>query len=62
MKPTVVSPEELAQGGVDLQPRVALAAQFVPTVQGNCEMISGDSPAGLADRLVQRLREDRILQ
>jgi electron transfer flavoprotein beta subunit len=62
MKPTVVAAEDLAAGGLDLQPRVVLARQFVPTVQGNCEMISGDTPAELADRLVERLREDRILQ
>ena len=45
-----------------LAPRVVVTRQFVPTVQGNCEIIAGDTPAELADRLVARLREDKVLQ
>jgi electron transfer flavoprotein beta subunit len=61
MKPTVLSPDDLSLEPGDLQPRVQLTRQFVPTVQGNCDFITGDSPAELADRLVGRLREDRVL-
>ena len=61
MKPTVLSTDELSLEPGDLQPRVQLTRQFVPTVQGNCDFITGDSPAELADRLVGRLREDRVL-
>jgi electron transfer flavoprotein beta subunit len=61
MKPTVLSPDDLSLAPSDLQPRVRLTRQFVPTVQGNCEFITGDSPAELADGLVGRLREDRVL-
>ena len=62
VKPTVVSPDDLSLGADALAPRVVLTRQFVPTVQGNCEIIAGDTPAELADRLVARLREDKVLQ
>jgi electron transfer flavoprotein beta subunit len=62
VKPRVVTPEDLSLGADALVPRVELTQQFVPTVQGNCEFISGDTPAELADRLVARLREDKVLQ
>jgi electron transfer flavoprotein beta subunit len=62
MKPTVVSVEELSLPPEELAPRVALARQFVPTVQGNCEFLSGETPAELADRLIAKLREDSVLQ
>jgi electron transfer flavoprotein beta subunit len=62
VKPTVVAIDELGLAPEDLQPRVAFTRQFVPTIQGNCEFISGDSPAETADRLVARLREDGVLQ
>lgn len=61
VKPTVVTPDELSLGDDALAPRVVLTQQFVPTVQGNCEFISGDTPAELADRLVARLRADKLL-
>ena len=61
MKPTVVSVEQLALGPDDIRPRVTLTRQFVPTVQGSCEFISGNSPVELAERLVGRLREARVL-
>ena len=62
VKPTVVSPDDLSLGVDALAPRVVLTRQFVPTIQGNCEIIAGDTPAELADRLVARLREDKVLQ
>jgi electron transfer flavoprotein beta subunit len=61
MKPTVVPVEELGLSPEDLEPRVTLARQFVPAVQGSCEFIDGGSPAELANRLIERLREDNVL-
>ena len=61
MKPTAFTPEDLSRGDDALAPRGVLTRQFVPTVQGDCEFISGDTPAELADRLVARLREDKLL-
>ncbi|UCE87063.1 MAG: electron transfer flavoprotein subunit beta/FixA family protein [Deltaproteobacteria bacterium] len=61
MKPTVVPIEDLGVSAGDLEPRVTLARQFVPTVDGSCEFIEGASPAELAKRLIERLREDRVL-
>jgi electron transfer flavoprotein beta subunit len=61
MKPTIVSVDDLPLGPEDLQPRVTLTQQFVPTIQGNCEFISGETPTDVAARLIERLREDSIL-
>ncbi len=61
MQPTVISAEELSLGAEQLQPKAALTRMFVPTVQGDCELITGDTPAEIAGRLVQRLREERLL-
>ena len=60
MKPAVVAPSDLGLGTGDLAPRVTLTRQFVPTVQGHCEFIPG-TPAEQAERLIARLREDRVL-
>ncbi len=62
MQPTVVPIEELSLRPEDLQPRVTLTRQFVPAIEGNCEFISGETPAEVAGRLLARLREDRVLQ
>jgi electron transfer flavoprotein beta subunit len=62
MKPTIVSVEELSLPAEDREPRVTLTRQFVPTVQGNCEFISGETPAELADRLIASLREENVLE
>ena len=62
MQATAVPVEELALPPDALQARVTLIRQFVPTIQGNCEFISGETPAELATRLIERLREDRIVQ
>jgi electron transfer flavoprotein beta subunit len=62
MKPTLVSVDDLSLSPEDLQPRVRLTRQFVPIIQGDCEFISGNTPTEVAARLIQRLREDSILQ
>jgi electron transfer flavoprotein beta subunit len=58
VKPDVVNEAELA---VSDAARVRLVKQFVPTVEQNCEFIEAGSAAELADRLIERLREDRVL-
>jgi electron transfer flavoprotein beta subunit len=62
MKPTVVAVEDLALPAEQVQPRATLTRQFVPTIQGNCEFIAGDTAAALGDRLIERLREDGAIQ
>ena len=62
MQPAVVSLEELALGPEELQPKAALSQLFVPTVQGNCEFISGETPTETAERLLERLRADGLLE
>jgi electron transfer flavoprotein beta subunit len=59
--PTRVSVEELSLDAETLKPLLSLTRQYVPTLQGNCEFISGDTSAELANRLIQRLREDNVL-
>jgi electron transfer flavoprotein beta subunit len=61
-KPTIVSVEELGLPPEELQPRVTFTRQFVPTVQGNCEFISGETAAEKADSLIARLREESVIQ
>jgi electron transfer flavoprotein beta subunit len=61
MKPTIVPVEELSLPPEALEPRVTMTRQFVPTVQGNCEFLSGETPAELADRLIENLRKDGVL-
>jgi electron transfer flavoprotein beta subunit len=61
MKPTIVSVADLSLPAEALQPRVAMTRQFVPEIQGNCEFLSGNTPTELADRLIQRLRQESVL-
>lgn len=61
MKPTVMSPADLGVPPDDLQPRVKLVRQFVPTVQGQCEVLSAPTPAELANQLIARLRADSVI-
>lgn len=61
MKPNVVTPADLSLSPEDVRPRVRMTRQFVSTVQGSCEIIAGETPKDLADRLVARLREERVL-
>ena len=62
MRPAVVSAGDLGLRAEDLRPRATLIRQFVPAVQGDCEFIAGESPAEVADRLIERLRADGVLQ
>lgn len=62
VKPTDVSAADLSLDPQALEPRIVMTRQFVPTVTGDCEFISGDEPAELADRLVERLVEDNIVR
>ena len=61
MKPTVLSVEQLGLQADHIRPLVTLTRQFVSTVQGHCEFITGNGPAELAQGLVGRLREARVL-
>jgi electron transfer flavoprotein beta subunit len=61
MKPKAVSLAELSLNPEDLRPRVIVTRQYVSTVQGSCEFISGDTPAEVASRLVDRLRKENVL-
>jgi len=61
VKPTVVSAEELGLSPEDREPRVVFTKQFVPTIQGSCEFITGDSAAQTAERLIARLREESVI-
>jgi electron transfer flavoprotein beta subunit len=61
VKPAVVSPDQLPVGEGGLEPAVVAVRQFVPTIKGDCEMIAGDTAAGLADGLVARLADAKLL-
>jgi electron transfer flavoprotein beta subunit len=61
MKPELVAPEALDLSAEALRPRVAVRRQFVPAVQGHCEFLQGDTPAALAEALIARLRQDRVI-
>lgn len=62
VKPTVVPAADLSLDPQDLEPRVVMTRQFVPTVTGDCEFIPGDEPAEIADALIGRLVEEKILR
>ncbi len=59
--PTVVRAVDLGLDGDDLAASVVPVRQFVPTVKGDCEFLTG-SPSEVADRLVELLVAERILQ
>jgi electron transfer flavoprotein beta subunit len=61
MKPRVVSLADLSLSEEALRPRVGLVRQYVSSVQGSCEFISGDTPAEVANRLIERLRKEGVL-
>lgn len=61
MKPTACSVSDLGVSPEDLQPHVKLVRQFVPTVQGQCEVLSAATPAEVADQLIARLRADSVI-
>ena len=56
---TVINVSDL--GDIDLDAKVTLVKQSVPTVQGNCEVLDGESPSEIARNLVRRLHEDGVL-
>jgi electron transfer flavoprotein beta subunit len=60
-KPTVVSLDELGLGRDALAPKVRLAKQYVPTIQGDCELLEG-APAEVAATLISKLRADSVIQ
>jgi len=60
-KPEIVAPEALCLSDADLAPKLTLTRQFVPSVQGNCEFLAGDSASDLAQALIARLRGDSII-
>jgi len=43
------------------QRRCTLARLFIPVDAGRCEFIAGDTPEAQAARLVQRMREEKVL-
>ncbi|MEZ5171293.1 MAG: electron transfer flavoprotein subunit beta/FixA family protein [Acidimicrobiia bacterium] len=62
VEPTVVPAADLSLDPQDLEPRVVMTRQFVPTVTGDCEFIPGDEPAEIADALIGRLVEEKVLR
>jgi electron transfer flavoprotein beta subunit len=61
VKPQQVTAADLGLGDADLAPRTRMVKQYVPTIQGNCEFVDGDTPAAQADALIARLREESLL-
>ncbi len=62
VNPPVLTTQELAVGAGGLEPAVVVARQFVPTLKGDCEIIVGEGPAQLADELVARLVENKLIK
>lgn len=60
MVPVEMTIDSLGLDGSALKAEVVLTRQFVPTVQGNCEFLTG-SPAEVAQQLLARLRADKTL-
>ena len=60
-KPTVVNVDELGLAADALAPKVKLVKQYVPEIQGNCEFLTG-SPAEVAQKLIENLRADSVIQ
>ncbi len=58
---TVVTVEQLGVAAAELEPKVILTRQFVPTMHANCEFMSAGTPSEVAERLIARLREDGFL-
>jgi electron transfer flavoprotein beta subunit len=61
VKPAEVAVADLGLAPDDAAPRIRFTRQFVPTIQGDCEFITGDTPAETADRLIARLRADDVI-
>lgn len=60
--PTAVAAADLPVGTEGLAPRAVLSKLFVPVVSGDCEMIDGSGAVEQADRLVERLLEDKVVR
>lgn len=61
MQATVVAVGDLGVAADALNPRVEMVKQFVPTVRGECEFLSGVGAAELAQQIVAKLRERNAL-
>ena len=59
--PTEMTIESLGLSASALAPKVELIKQFVPTVRSGCEILAGGSPAEVAGKLIERLRQDGVL-
>jgi electron transfer flavoprotein beta subunit len=57
-----VTAAELGVAADALAPRVRVVKQFVPTVKGACEVLTGATPAEAAAALVARLRAEQVLR
>jgi electron transfer flavoprotein beta subunit len=61
MQPKALTICDLAVRDEDLHPRARLVRQFVPRVQGACEMLSGATPAQVAEQLLARLETESVI-
>ena len=59
--PRDVSLGALGLDGISLKPRVIVRRRFVPKVQRNCEIITGETPAEIAEHLLEALRSERLI-
>lgn len=59
--PSVVPLDSLGLDVRLLEPRAILRRRFVPKLQRNCEIITGESPAEIAGRLLEMLRSERLV-
>ena len=59
-QPPTVRPADELLDGAGAHP-VELVELFIPEVQGQCEVVDGDSPAAQAEALIGRLREAGVL-
>lgn len=60
MNPAELTPATLGLLAADLAPAVTMLKQFVPTIQGNCELLPG-APAEAARTLLAKLRADKVI-
>lgn len=61
VKPQLIAPESLDRGPDGGRPRVTMIRQYVEGITSNCEFLSGASPNAVAQELVRRLREERVI-
>ena len=59
--PTVWTVDDLGLDSTDLQPRLHVTGLFVPSVDRECEIISGEGDADAGRLLALRLREDKLI-